>query len=802
MFYDFGQQYYIDMIKAKTPSKNVFRGKKYRISVISDALIRLEYSETGSFSDYPTFFARNRSFGTPKFTVQEDNAVLVIKNENFILEYNKERPYVGTKFLPDQNLKIMINNTDKIWYFNHPEVRNFMGTSYSLDDSKGKANYDKGLFSLDGFTSFDDSRTPILNKYGNIIAPNYKNIDTYLFIYNNDFGKGLKDYFSLTGLPPLVPKYALGVWWSKNENYNTSDIQKLVYDFNKYGIPLSVLMLGEYARNQNKNSNISFTLNKNIFPNTQELINYLHKNNVKLGLNIKTDGLISNEEENYATFSKMYGKEEGKCVILNIYDSKLADSFMKAIITPLINYGIDFFWVDDNNKNNKLKDYTMNYFLFNNFSQFRNKRNFLLSRNNGICPHTYGALYSGNTIVSWKTLKLLPFFNATSANIGVSWWSHDIGGYKGGVEDSELYMRYVQLGVYSPIFRLSSDAGKYYKREPWKWDAKTYRIVSDYIKIRHRLIPYIYSEAKRYSTFGSPLIQPLYYKYPETYDEPLYKNEFYFGSQLFVAPITDSKDSIMNRVVHKVFLPNGVWYDFKTGKKFVGGKRYTTFFKDEDYPVFAPSGAIIPMAYLNNNNLNDISSPTKLEIQVFPGKSNVFKLYEDDGDTNMYKEGFSFATQIEYFYKENDFSVQITPLEGKPGVIPDKRNYVIKFRNTKFTDGVQVFADEINIPYRRYANDNDFIIEFDNVNTTSKLLIYCKGKDIEINAMRLINEDLEGIITDAKIATVLKEKIDSIIFSDMDIKTKRINIKKLRRDGLQSVFIKMFMKLLEYMAEI
>ncbi len=802
MFYDLGQQYYIDMIKAKVPAKNVFRGKKYRISIISDVLIRFEYSETGSFSDYPTFFARNRSFGTPTYKVQEDSEVLIIRNDIFVLEYTKEKPFMGTKFLPDQYLKVMINDSDKIWYFNHPEVRNFMGTSYSLDDSKGKAVYEKGLFSLDGFTTFDDSRTPILNKFGNIIAPNYKSIDTYLFIYNNDFGVGLKDYFNLTGMPPLIPKYALGVWWSKNEQYNEADIQKLVKDFHKYGIPLSVIMLGEYARQKNSNSNISFSFNKNTFPHSKELSDVLHKSSVRLGLNIKTDGLISTEESNYETFSKLYQKDAGKCVLLNIYDSKFTDSFLKGIINPLINSGVDFFWIDDNNKDNKLRDYTINYFLFNNFSQFQDKRNFVLSRNNGICPHTYGALYSGNTIVSWKTLKLLPFFNATAANIGVSWWSHDIGGYKGGVEDSELYMRYIQLGVYSPIFRLSSDSGKYYKRAPWKWDAKTYKIVSDYIRIRQRLIPYIYSEAKRYSMYGSPLIQPLYYKYPETYDEPLYKNEFYFGSELFVAPITDGKDAIMSRVVQKIFLPNGVWYEFKTGKKFNGGKRYTTFYKDEDYPVFAPSGAIVPLSILDNNNLNDLSSPSKLEIQIFPGKSNVYKLYEDDGVSNMYKQGYSFTTEIKYNYKQNDYSVEFTPVEGKIGVLPEKRNYVIKFRNTKFTEGVQVFENEKLVPYRRYSDDNDFVVEFDNVPTISKVLVYCKGNNIELDTMRLINEDIESIITDAKIPTVLKVELDKIMFSDTDIKTKRINIRKLKRSGLQSVFVKMFMKLLEYMEDL
>ena len=78
---------------------------------------------------------------------------------------------------------------------------------------------------------------------------------------------------------------------------------------------------------------------------------------------------------------------------------------------------------------------------------------------------------------------------------------------------------------------------------------------------------------------GLPLIQPIYYRYPEIYDEPLYKNEYYFGSNLFVAPITSKKDTLIDRTVLKLFLPDGVWYDFINGKRYVGGKRYTTFYK-------------------------------------------------------------------------------------------------------------------------------------------------------------------------------------------------------------------------------
>ena len=279
--YDFGSLFRVDIDKAKSISINTFRGKKYRISILSDVLIRFEYSETGSFNDYPTFFASNRSFGRPKYTVEEDNQILIIKNDKFTLQYFKEKPFIGSRLSPDQNLKVTITGSEKTWYFNHPEVRNFMGSAYSLDETRGTANYEKGLFSLDGFTTFDDSKTPVLTKYGNVVAPNYENIDTYLFIYNNDFGLGLRDYFNLTGMPLLLPRYAFGVWWNKDECYNETEIQNLVNNFRKNEIPISVLLLGNYARTKNKNSDISFSFDKSIFPNSLSLNEYLKKNNIK-----------------------------------------------------------------------------------------------------------------------------------------------------------------------------------------------------------------------------------------------------------------------------------------------------------------------------------------------------------------------------------------------------------------------------------------------------------------------------------------------------------------------------------------
>ena len=798
--FDFGQSFHLDIKKARTPDAYIYLGHKYRISILSEVLIRFEYSENGSFNDYPTLFACNRSFSKPKITFREDQNVILLTNDIFTIQYIKEKPFIGSRFAPDQYLKVSINGTDKVWYFNHPEVRNFKGTFYSLDDVKNEPNMDKGLFSLDGFVSFDDSRTPILSENGNLISPNYNNIDTYLFIYNKDFGFALRDYFNLTGHAPLIPRYALGNWWFKNEAYNIRDLQNIVNHFKKNDIPLSVLLLGEYERSRNKDSLLSFSLNKIGIPSTEVLSKYLHDNNIYLGCNIKTEGNLSENEEHFSDFSKMYGST--KTLPINVYDEKFMISFLRAIINPMFTSGIDFLWVDDNNKKNSLRDYVMNYYLYNNMALNKQKRNIVMSRNFGYLPHKFGILYSGKTNVSWRTLRNLPFYNANASNIGVSWLSHDVGGFEGGTEDSELYMRWVQFGTYSPILRLSSNFGKYYKREPWRWDARTFKVVHDYLKLRHRLIPYLYSEAYKYTSIGSPLVQPLYYRYPETYDEKLYKNEYYFGTELFVCPIVEQKDSVMNRVVHQIFLPNGIWYDFKTGKKFPGGRRYVTFYKDEDYPVYARTGAIIPMTILNENNLNSTKNPDNLEIHIFPGRSNTYKLYEDDGQTDMYKEGYYNITEINYYYKENDFSVSIEPKEGNIDVLPKTRNYVIRFRNTKYTKDVQVFADEVNVPFESYVDDTDFVVKFSNVKTSSKLYIHCKGSNIEIDAVRVINEDIESIISDLKITTELKVELDKLLFSKKSIKEKRIAIRRLKKKGLDEVFVKMFLKLLEYIAEI
>jgi Alpha-glucosidases, family 31 of glycosyl hydrolases len=796
--YNLGEQFKFKSEKAIANPKVTIKGNKYRITVLSDILIRLEYSETGTFEDRPTTKVINRNFDVPDFSAKEENNVLIIETNSFKLFYNKEKPFIGTKMKATANLKIDLLGTDKEWYYGHPEARVYK--SPDLTDEKDNMKYVKSLFSLDGFVSFDDSKSPIINEDGTITEREGKSVDTYVLLYGKDFNNGLKNYFDVTGKPALIPRYALGNWWSRNTSYDDASLNDLIMKFEKKEIPLSILLLNHdwHLRKYDKKDKLytGFTFNSLKYKDPKELINSLHMKGIRIGLSINPEEGIYPYDSQYEKAREYLTTDKSGVIPFNVLDPKILDVYLKFFIHPLDNLGVDFYFTDFEKIKDRNMHFNLNHYHFYDMMRDYKRRPMILSKNSGDIMHRYPVVYAGKSTVSWETLKKIPFMNGSASNMGVSFWSHDIGGYHKGAEDNELYTRFVQLGTFSPILKFGADAGKYYKREPWRWSVKTYEIVKYYLNLRHRLIPYLYTEAYNYHVNGVPLITPIYHKIPDLIDDELYRNQYYLGSQLFISPITNKKDYVMNRSIHRIFMPQGTWYDFVTGKKFPGGKKYVAFFKDDEYPVFAKEGSIL--VFGDNHEINDTTPPSKLEVHIFPGKSNSYTLYEDDGLSDLYKKGFFIKTNIDYNYLPSNYTVIVRAIEGKTGIIPPLRNYKFRFRNTKESKDVAVYLKDVKISHKSYVDGQDFIVEVKNVDTLQQLTINCKGKDIEIDAIRIINEEIESILSDLQIETEMKEKIDGIFFSELPIKKKRIEVRKLKNKGLESKFVKLFLKLLEY----
>ena len=805
--YPLGKQFEIDYSKAKSDAKVVVAGKCYRFSVISERIVRLEYSPTGQFNDRPTQLVKKRNMGIPDFAVRQDASIMELTTKYFTLSYIKEQPFEGSKIDPMKNLKITLMSKDrdrsKDWYYGHPEARNMLGNMVGVDVNT-PVQFQKGLYSLDGFVSIDDSNTKVIMEDGTLSDPIPNHIDIYVFMYDRDFKHTLFDYFKLTGAPALIPRYALGNWWSRNYAYDDNSLHELVRNFERKKIPLSVMVFDHdwHIRDvgEHKALKTGYTFNTGLISNPKETIDSFHKKGIRVGLCVNPTNGIYPHEAFYKQASEYLGIQESTIIKFDPLNPKMMDVLFKVFLHPLESLGVDFFWNDSTGDNNINNIWALNHYMFLDSGRTKEKRGLILGRGSIFAPHRYPVIYGGSSEISWDALKKLPFQYLNAANLGVSWWSHDVAGNHGGIEMGELYLRYLQLSVFSPILRFHGARGPYYKKEPWLWDAKTESIACNYLRLRHRLIPYLYTEAYNYTKSGTPLIQPFYYNYMWVYDDALYKNQYYFGSQLLVCPILDKKDETMNRTIHRFFIPDGIWYDFVTGKKFPGNKKYVSFFKESDYPVFAHAGSIIPLS--NRSDYNNTGLPTDLEIQIFPGVSNTYTLYEDDGVTSLYREGYFLKTSIDYNYLRNNYTVIIRSVDGKSGIVPERRNYKMIFRNTKEAENVSVYFNSEKIEYESYVDSNDFVVEVKNCLTIGQLTINCQGNDIEIDAARLVNDDIDSILMDLQIETYLKEKIAAVVFSDEPIKKKRIAVRKLKSDGLSKEYINLFLKLLEYISEV
>src|SRR5699024_6573959 len=164
-------------------------------------------------------------------------------------------------------------------------------------------------------------------------------------MYKRDFGMCLRDYFTLTGYPPLIPKYALGIWWNKERIYSFDNTKSLIKTFNRYQIPLSVLLLSEFWHIKDANDynlyRTGFSFNRDLFPNPSEFIKYMHERGVRVGLNIDPSEGVRKEEDRYLNFAEELNVAGGITIPFNVLDKNFMASFVKHLIDPLLDIGVE-----------------------------------------------------------------------------------------------------------------------------------------------------------------------------------------------------------------------------------------------------------------------------------------------------------------------------------------------------------------------------------------------------------------------------------------------------------------------------
>ncbi|KAH4036446.1 hypothetical protein HBI81_170420 [Parastagonospora nodorum] len=680
----------------------IVAGDKYRFTILTDGLLRYEWAEDGKFEDRASTFAVNRRLAVPDFYVWDRGHGIEIVTKRFHVVYNKK------KFSAD-GFKITLKGAVTGTWTYGEELSNLGGTTRTLDGVNGRTNLEKGVLSRDGMAVLDDTKSMLFEEDG-WIAPRKggERPDQYIFMYGRDYREAIRAYYAVSGSQPLLPRYAMGNWWSRYHAYDEKEYLELHDHFNKDDVPINVAVIDmDWHLVNNLPDNMygwtGYTWNKKLFPDPDNFMKKLHDRGMKITLNLHPADGFRFFEEQYPRVAKYMGIDPAtkQTIEFDCTSKKFMDAYFDIVHHEHEDRGVDFWWIDWQQGNqSKIPGvdplWVLNHFHFLDKGR-GSQRPLIFSRFGGPGAQRYQIGFSGDAIITWESLHFQPEFTATASNIGYGWWSNDIGGHTHGYKDDELYTRWVQLGCWSAILRLHSDNNPFNTREPWRFSNEACDIVEETLRLRHRLIPYLYTMNAHSASDDEPLIQPMYWDYPEVDEAYSVPNQYRFGSELIAAPITQLRDVKTKLGAAKMWLPAGKFVDIFTGVVYNRKGELQVHRPLHLTPVLAPEGAIVPLDGAWRPKSGS-PNPESLEILVVIGADGSFTLLEDDNSgTHVDDGGFSMiefdSEGIESSSDENNVKFVSTPItykqstgvlkigpadDSKAAVIPKKRDWKIR----------------------------------------------------------------------------------------------------------------------------
>lgn len=689
--------------------KNEIRGTYYRITVLTEELVRMEYSPSGVFEDRATQTVWYRDFPEVEYAVHRAPEGILVRTSKLQLTYDEG-------IFSESGLSVSLKENRTTWRYGDA-VRDLKGTARTLDEVNGdNVQLGAGIISREGLALLDDSRGLVICDDG-WVAPREEGVkDIYCWAYGHDYKKALRDFYYLCGQTPMLPRFALGNWWSRYYKYTEKSYLELMDQFAKRNIPLSVAVIDmdwhlvdvdpRYGHGWT-----GFTWNRELFPEPEQFLANLHGRGLKVTLNLHPADGIRAYEEAYPVIAEHMGidPETEEPVLFDVSDPVFLQHYYEDVIHPMEERGVDFWWMDwQQGTTSKVKNmdplWMLNHYGFLDSGRGE-KRPLAFSRYSGAGSHRYPIGFSGDSIITWESLRFQPYFTATASNIGYGWWSHDIGGHMWGYKDNELMARWVQLGVFSPILRLHSSCSEFHGKEPWKYGAEAERVMTEALRLRHRLIPYLYTMNYRNYHESIPLILPLYYENPEREEAYRHRNEYYFGSELLALPVTSPRLPKLQMAKESIWFPEGVWFDVFTARVYRGNREMYLYRELDKIPVFAKAGAVVPLT----EDMDGKKNPEHLHICVYLGEDGRFELYEDDNETCEYRNGRCARTEMILHGKCGErTSFTIRPAQGETGYLPEKRSYVVEMVGAcNLTGHCTVLLDAEIVADTEQAYDDD-----------------------------------------------------------------------------------------------
>lgn len=534
----------------------------------------------------------------------------------------------------------------------------------------------------------------------------------YYFMYGGTADGIIAEVRDLTGKAPMLPLWAYGYFQSKERYQTQQESLDVLKKYRDLKVPIDVIIQDwrywpEYNGTDSLWNSHSFDAER--FPDPKKWADEIHRNNAKLlivawpGFGPKTQQYADMAAEN-AILDFMTWPPKSGAKPYDVFNPKARDIYWKYLNEGLFsNIGNDGWWLDSTEPDHievKDRDYDVPtaigpyrniknaYSLMHNLgiaehqkALSKDKRVVILTRSGHIGQQRLGSnTWSGDVMSTWEMLRKQIPAALNFTLMGIPNWNSDIGGFfargwlKGGgthnPEFQDLYNRWLQFGAFSPMMR---SHGTELPREIWQFGepgSKYFNAIASTIRLRYRLLPYIYSTSWDVSANDGTFMRPLVMDFASDRNTHELGSEYMFGREILVAPVTDPGVSEWN-----VYLPAGCrWWDFWTNESFDGGRNVTKNVPTEVIPLYVKAGSIMPFG-------PDVQYSTEkkwdnLEIRVYPGANGSFTLYEDEFDNYNYENG-AYST-ITFDWNDADRTLTIGERLGKyPGMLKTRKFNIV-----------------------------------------------------------------------------------------------------------------------------
>ena len=376
------------------------------------------------------------------------------------------------------------------------------------------------------------------------------------------------------------------------------------------------------------------------------------------------------------------------------------------------------------------------------------------------------------------------------------------------VNNPNLVLRWIQFGVFTPIFRTHATNDSRIERRIWKFD--NFPTILEAVRLRYSLFPYIYTMARKTYDTGISICRPLYYEYPDVEEAYTYDNEYFFGDDILVAPITEAPKEGATKTQKTIWFPEGKWWSVSTNELIEGPCKKTMQFTDAQIPYFFRQGAIIP--YNPATVMNVTERPDKLILNVVAGSNGEGSIYEDDGDNADYVSN-SAVTTLTQTVSGNEATVTVSARNGFAAKAPQKRAYEVRVCNSR--KPLSVSVDGKQTPFTFDAATKTTTIEaatddcskarvikvsfdsataVDNISSNSSKVGYNAATKCLVGSFASTCKDVSMLVSNGMGKTMLSGTYHNVsgFSADMSMLQPQLYISKVMADG--ETFVTKFVK--------